>query len=193
MSLRTYTFRQLGRDLALPTFHCTQVLGQRPLLPIQTPTPLLRTFQTTSRTSDCSFTNLLADAGNPPPDQVPSISDEEGIRLVNGLVLSAASIFWRDKFTHGMFLRPKRVRGIRPKKTNGKGGRKVISSSLTLWFRNLVRVDSLGQLPRTNKTPIPEILLLGTGKRIVQPPPFMRTYLNNRGIQLDVMDTVSPM
>jgi NADH dehydrogenase [ubiquinone] 1 alpha subcomplex assembly factor 3 len=90
MSLRTHTFRQLGRGF--PTFHCTQILGQRPLLP--TPTRLfLRTFQTTSRTSDRSFTNLLADADNPPPVQVSSISDKEGIRLVDGLVLSSASIF----------------------------------------------------------------------------------------------------
>ena len=66
-------------------------------------------------------------------------------------------------------------------------------SSLTLWFRNQVRVDSLGQHLRINRTPIPEILLLGTGKRIVRPLPFMRTYLNNQGIQLDDMDTVSPM
>ena len=42
---------------------------------------------------------------------------------------------WRVKFTYGMFLCSKRVKGIRPEKTNGKGGRKVISSSLTLWFR----------------------------------------------------------
>ena len=34
-------------------------------------------------------------------------------------------------------------------------------------------------------------MLLGTGKRILQPPPFIRKYLNDRGIQLDVLDTVS--
>ena len=56
-----------------------------------------------------------------------------------------------------------------------------------------MRVDSLGQLLRTNRIPIPETLLLGTGKRIVQPPPFIGTYLNNQGAQLDVTDTVSPM
>jgi uncharacterized protein len=35
-----------------------------------------------------------------------------------------------------------------------------------------------------------EILLLGTGKKLIQPPPFMRAYLGRLGIQLDVMDTV---
>ena len=96
----------------------------------------------------------------------------------------------RDKFTYEMFLRSKQVQ---LKKTNGKGGRKVILSSLTLWFRNQVHIDSLGQHLHINRTPIPEILLLGTDKRIIQPLPFMRTYLNNQGIQLDVMDTASPM
>ncbi|KAF9067655.1 NADH dehydrogenase 1 alpha subcomplex assembly factor 3 [Rhodocollybia butyracea] len=37
--------------------------------------------------------------------------------------------------------------------------------------------------------PKPEILLLGTGKTIFQPPPFIRDHLNKMGIQLDVMDT----
>lgn len=35
-----------------------------------------------------------------------------------------------------------------------------------------------------------EILLLGTGKRISQAPPALRAYLNQLGIQVDVMDTV---
>lgn len=36
-----------------------------------------------------------------------------------------------------------------------------------------------------------EMLILGTGKTIVQPPPFLKDYLVSLGIQLDVMDTVS--
>lgn len=39
-------------------------------------------------------------------------------------------------------------------------------------------------------TMTPEILLLGTGKTIFQPPPYIREHLNEMGIQLDVMDTV---
>ena len=38
-----------------------------------------------------------------------------------------------------------------------------------------------------------EILLLGTGKRFLQPPTFVRKYLNQRGIQLDTLDTVRPV
>ncbi|KZP00229.1 DUF498-domain-containing protein [Calocera viscosa TUFC12733] len=37
--------------------------------------------------------------------------------------------------------------------------------------------------------PRPEILLFGTGKSIILPPPSVRTHLNNLGIQLDFMDT----
>jgi NADH dehydrogenase [ubiquinone] 1 alpha subcomplex assembly factor 3 len=36
-----------------------------------------------------------------------------------------------------------------------------------------------------------EILLLGTGKTLVQPPPFLREYLTTLGIQLEVLDTVT--
>jgi len=37
--------------------------------------------------------------------------------------------------------------------------------------------------------PRPEILLFGTGKSILLPPPSVRTHLNGLGIQLDFMDT----
>ena len=35
-----------------------------------------------------------------------------------------------------------------------------------------------------------EILLFGTGRKLIQPPPFIQAYLGTLGIQLDVMDTV---
>ena len=46
-----------------------------------------------------------------------------------------------------------------------------------------IRVDSADSLA--------EILIFGTGKSVLQPPPFIRSYLNSIGIQLDVMNTVS--
>ena len=39
----------------------------------------------------------------------------------------------------------------------------------------------------------PEILLLGTGLTVLPPPPELRRYISSLGIQLDVMDSVSPM
>ena len=92
--LRTHTTRQLGRCLG--TYPCTRFHRQwllRFILPMQTPTPLSRAFHATPHISNSSFTNLLADADNPPAVQVSSISDQEGIRLVDGLVLPAACIF----------------------------------------------------------------------------------------------------
>ena len=88
--LRTHTLRRLGRGLG--TYQCTRFHRQW-LLPMRTLTPLSRAFHATPYTSNSSFTNLLADADNPPPVQVSSISDQEGIRLVDGLVLPAACIF----------------------------------------------------------------------------------------------------
>ncbi|EJU06604.1 DUF498-domain-containing protein [Dacryopinax primogenitus] len=37
--------------------------------------------------------------------------------------------------------------------------------------------------------PRPEILLFGTGRSLILPPPSVRTYLNEMGIQVDFMDT----
>jgi uncharacterized protein len=34
---------------------------------------------------------------------------------------------------------------------------------------------------------------VGTGKRVQMLPPVVRKYLNGLGIQVDVMDTVSPL
>ncbi len=39
----------------------------------------------------------------------------------------------------------------------------------------------------------PEIVLFGTGKRVLPPPTPIRQYLNELGIQLDVQSTVSPI
>ncbi|GAA5857608.1 hypothetical protein JCM8547_004294 [Rhodosporidiobolus lusitaniae] len=38
-------------------------------------------------------------------------------------------------------------------------------------------------------SPRPEILLVGTGKTTCFPPPFFKRYLNNLGIQVDVLDS----
>jgi hypothetical protein len=67
-----------------------------------------------------------------------------------------------------------------------------ISSSSTQLFLHQARSSSL-LLHRTTELSLAEIMLLGTGKRILQPPPFIRKYLNERGIQLDVLDTVSTL
>ena len=54
-------------------------------------------------------------------------------------------------------------------------------SSVVRVFRSVVRV-LIGV--------VIEILLLGTGKTMVLPPPSIRQYLSKIGIQIDVMNTV---
>lgn len=156
MLLRTHTIGRLGRCLG--TYQCTRF--QR---------PSSRAFHATCYTSDSSFTNLLADADNPPPVQVSSISDQEGIRLVDGLVLPAACIFLEGQVY--LWDVPSLKTENKPSEVQWQG-----------WTKDHFELFDV-------VVPKPEILLLGTGKRIVQPPSFMRTYLNDRGIQLDVMDT----
>ncbi|KAF8638622.1 hypothetical protein AX17_002163 [Amanita inopinata Kibby_2008] len=96
---------------------------------------------------------------NPPPVQVASITDE-AIHLVDGLAIPGPCIFLEGK----VFL---------------------WDAPQTFWDGWGVQHFKLFELAK----PRPEILLLGTGKNILQPPPFVRTHLNKLGMQLDVMDT----
>ncbi|KAJ3777356.1 NADH dehydrogenase 1 alpha subcomplex assembly factor 3 [Lentinula raphanica] len=95
----------------------------------------------------------------PPPVQVASISSS-GIELTDGLIIPGACIFLEGK----VFLWD-------PPRTFWEG-----------WNERHFDVFEL-------VVPKPEILLLGTGKTIFQPPQFIRDHLNKMGIQLDVMDT----
>lgn len=54
-------------------------------------------------------------------------------------------------------------------------------------FNNLVLQKSPTYEPSV------ELLLLGTGKSLLLPPPSIREYLRKAGISIDVMDTVSAL
>ena len=60
------------------------------------------------------------------------------------------------------------------------------------WFRDRVsrKYRGLCGPQALTKALYTEILVFGTGKRLVPPPPSIRQYLNKIGIQIDVMDTV---
>ncbi|CAA7259364.1 unnamed protein product [Cyclocybe aegerita] len=126
-----------------------------------------RNIHSTRSASDRSFTNFLAD-DNPPAVQVSSIS-EAGIQLIDGLVIPGACIFLEGK----VFLWD------------------VPTSNLSSRMKEHRWQDWSEERFQLFDTvvPRPEILLLGTGKTIVQPPPFVRDHLTKLGIQLDVMDT----
>ncbi|RDB20158.1 NADH dehydrogenase [ubiquinone] 1 alpha subcomplex assembly factor 3 [Hypsizygus marmoreus] len=96
---------------------------------------------------------------NPPPVQVKSITNT-GIQLLDGLVIPSACIFLQGK----VFLWD------------------VPSTLWAGWTKEHFEIFE-------TIIPKPEILLLGTGKTIAQAPPSLRTYLNQLGIQVDVMDT----
>ncbi|KAF5363626.1 hypothetical protein D9756_000324 [Leucocoprinus leucothites] len=95
----------------------------------------------------------------PPPVQVSSIT-ESGIMLADGLLLPSSCIFH--------------------------------DGHVFLWDvpQNLWEGWETERFEFFKSTiPRPEILVLGTGKTLVQPPSFIRSYLTSLGIQLDVMDT----
>ncbi|KAJ3876371.1 NADH dehydrogenase 1 alpha subcomplex assembly factor 3 [Lentinula edodes] len=127
--------------------------------------PSTRTFHSTSSYSNNGPTAKAQPFTNilasdvPPPVQVASISPS-GIELTDGLIIPGACIFLEGK----VFLWD-------PPKTFWEG-----------WKEEHFDVFEV-------VVPKPEILLLGTGKTIFQPPPYIREHLNKMGIQLDVMDT----
>ncbi|KAG1806502.1 NADH dehydrogenase 1 alpha subcomplex assembly factor 3 [Suillus plorans] len=95
----------------------------------------------------------------PPPVQVNSITSA-GIQLADGLILPSACIFLDGK----VFLW------------------NVPSRLWEGWDREHLSVFETA-------VPKPEILVFGTGRRMELPPPSIRGYLKEMGIQLDIMDT----
>ncbi|KAF8645515.1 hypothetical protein AX16_007799 [Volvariella volvacea WC 439] len=95
----------------------------------------------------------------PPPVQVKSIS-EEGIQLSDGLLIPSACVFLEGQ----VFLWD------------------VPQTSWQSWSKEYFELFEV-------VVPRPEILILGTGKTLSQPPPFIRQHLASLGIQLEVMDT----
>ncbi|KAI0068633.1 DUF498-domain-containing protein [Artomyces pyxidatus] len=95
----------------------------------------------------------------PPAVQVKSMSPA-GIQLEDGMTLPSACIFLEGK----VFLWD------------------VPATLWQGWAKERFEVFDV-------VVPRPEILLLGTGRSVVPPPAPLRQYLNELGIQLDVMDT----
>ncbi|KZT29359.1 hypothetical protein NEOLEDRAFT_1128080, partial [Neolentinus lepideus HHB14362 ss-1] len=126
--------------------------------------PQVRSFQTISphlRENHAPFTNILA-SEVPPPVQVSQITPE-GIHLADGLIIPSACIFLEGK----VFLWD------------------VPQSLWNGWSKDRFEIFET-VVP---KPVILDILLLGTGFSASMPPPSIRMFLNDMGIQTDVMDT----
>lgn len=146
--------------------------------------PCRRALSSTALRRDASrtpthFTNILAD-GIPPPVQVTSITPS-GILLGTGLILPSACIFLEGKVY--LWDVPQNLwtgwgkehfevfEAVVP-----KPGRSCLTWSRT-WPGHSFIFDV-------------EILLLGTGAKMALPPPHIRKYMSDIGIQMDFMDTV---
>ena len=67
----------------------------------------------------------------------------------------------------------------------------MTTSSFLRWlFRSQVSLFHYSAVDLVGFNFAAEILLLGTGSRLVPPPQAIRQHLNNIGVQIDVMDTV---
>ncbi|KAL0070201.1 hypothetical protein AAF712_002691 [Marasmius tenuissimus] len=95
----------------------------------------------------------------PPPVQVNNIT-ANGIQLTDGLVIPSSCIFLEGKVY-------------------------LWDTPMSFWDGWAKEHFDVFEVV----APRPEILILGTGKTTLQPPPYIREYMNGLGIQLDVMDT----
>ncbi|TRM67498.1 NADH dehydrogenase 1 alpha subcomplex assembly factor 3 [Schizophyllum amplum] len=120
----------------------------------------------TSRIRSEGFTNFLAD-DVAPAIQVSEISEKEGIKLADGLIIPSSCIFLNSS----VFLWD--VPPLEPTQ---------LRSTWEGWSEKHFEVFE-AVLPR------PEIILLGTGITVVQAPTFIRNYLKQLGIQLEVTST----
>lgn len=173
MSSRFLLSHPLRYATRRPPLRAFSLLALRPLIA----STQSRGIRASPARHDSSFTNILADV-NSPAVQVKSITSE-GIQLLDGLLISSACIFLEGQ----VFLWS------------------VPSSLWDGWGKEHLEIfDTV--LPKPGKhNPTDyhwllliyqlEILLLGTGKTTIQAPPWLRTYMNQLGIQVDVMDTVS--
>lgn len=126
-----------------------------------------------------SLTNILAD-GIPPPVQVSSITPS-GILLADGLILPSACIFLNGK----VFLWD-----VPEKLWAG-----WTKDHFEIFEAVVPKPGQFYRLYLANGRPhifymYVELLLLGTGATMALPPPHLRKYMSDIGIQMDFMDTV---
>ncbi|CUA69425.1 hypothetical protein RSOLAG22IIIB_03951 [Rhizoctonia solani] len=117
-------------------------------------------LHTTASRQNSALTNILGD-GPAPAVQVKS-AGEAGIELADGLILPGACVFLAGRVFLWDVPTP--------------------NDRWTNWGLEHLEVFDV-------VVPKPELLLLGTGKSAMLPPPRFREYLSRIGVQIDIMDT----
>ena len=144
-------------------------------------------FHSSSVWRDRSFTNFLAD-DTPPAVQVESISDN-GIQLADGLIIPGPCIFLEGK----VFLWDAPNLDI-SSRTAEERWKDWNEKRFYLFEVVTPRPGKWTFLVRTVINEFRhcwiEILVLGTGRTLIQPTTAVRECLRRLGIQLEVMDTV---
>ena len=136
-----------------------------------------------------SLTNILA-SEVPPPVQVASVSTA-GIKLADGLVFSGPVVFLEGK----VFLWDVPNGGFTGITSSGVDMKKWDAWNKGHWsiFETVVpRPGKLCYVLYMCAHGLSEILVFGTGARMEFVPPRIRSCTKELGIQLEVMDTVSP-
>ncbi|GHJ87913.1 hypothetical protein NliqN6_4315 [Naganishia liquefaciens] len=118
------------------------------------------------------LTNLFDadDQGARPRIQVSKLNDE-GFHLSDGLVIPGGVVFVENR----AFLWDVDPVGVDELSGRGKWKEEGWTKERFAIFEMVV--------------PRPEILILGTGKSALPPPPELREYISRLGISLDIMDT----
>jgi NADH dehydrogenase [ubiquinone] 1 alpha subcomplex assembly factor 3 len=144
--------------------------------------------------NDYSFVDIFADAPRP-AISVASITPAAGFTLTDGLIIPSPVIF-----LNGVVF----LWDVAAPNTEDFSWEGWSEAKLKLFEVVTPRPGQSSLLPQTfakrrgMKTDLIwenglEILLVGTGKRGLFPPPAFKKYLNGLGIQVDVLDSVSPL
>ncbi|KAJ9121524.1 hypothetical protein QFC22_002142 [Naganishia vaughanmartiniae] len=164
---------QLARSVVSQTsVRATRSALCRPSAPIHLASP--RTIHTTPHLRSGGLTNLFDadDQGARPRLAVHKLNDE-GFHLSDGLVIPGGVVFLDNR----AFLWD--VDPVGTDELSGRGRWKEEG-----WSKDRFKIFE-------TVVPRPEILLFGTGKSALPPPPDIREYISSLGISLDIMDSVS--
>jgi NADH dehydrogenase [ubiquinone] 1 alpha subcomplex assembly factor 3 len=131
----------------------------------------------------CSFRNMLQDAARPAVE-VKALTEGEGFRFVDGLVIPSACILLGGSvFLWDVPAAPTDLRWQEWKTDHFK-----LFELLTV---KPGRFDCNCERVLSGCNPSTEILLVGTGKRVVPVASHLKKYLNSLGIQVDAYDSVN--